>query len=50
MFKKILIANRGGRAIGKGECQHLRAAHVVHSPNRLARAAGRDMSRGVANV
>ena len=35
MFKKILIANRGARALGAGTHSHLRAAHVTCVPNRL---------------
>jgi hypothetical protein len=39
MFTKILIANRGVRAAGGGVRSHLREAHVMRAPNRMARVA-----------
>jgi hypothetical protein len=44
MFNKILIANRGGRAVGAGarSC----AQHVSVAPDRLASAASGDRAAG----
>lgn len=36
MFTKILTANRGVRAEGAGVHSHLRAAHVMGTPNCLS--------------